>query len=111
MTSIVWVTQSNMKKQPDGSWQPKFDLSAAKSYGIIEFVFGHGNIALMNEIARETARRKLDTFDEAEDYLLLLGDNALNGHVFRVLFEDLKVGPVRVLRFDAAAKRYDVVTV
>jgi hypothetical protein len=99
-----------MKRQDDGSWAPKFDLSNASDFGEIEFIFGHGNVALQGSSMREAALERLNDFDEELDFILPVGDPCLVGVVKGVLYE-IGVERSRWLRWDGAAKRYDVVMI
>jgi hypothetical protein len=104
--SIVWVIQSNMKKGPDGSWAPKFDLSFAGQYGELEYVFGHGSVALMGSAVAAAIKERMKIYTD-DDFLLLVGDNVLGAKVVAYLVRE-GFGP-RALRWDNLLKRYDVI--
>lgn len=107
--SRVWVVQSNMKRDPaTGAWTPKFDLTEASAFGKLEFIFGHGQAALMAPSAKAAIRERLMDFDP-DDFVLPIGDNTL---VFMVAQELNAAGfeRVKLLRWDRQQKRYDVVT-
>lgn len=108
MTTKVWAVQSNMKRNPDGSWTPKFDLTIAAQYGQIEFVFGFGQAALMGPAAALSIEERMRDYSE-EDYILPIGDNVLFGMVVAHLVRNGH--SPRVLRWDRQAGRYDVINI
>lgn len=109
MNSTVWAVQANMRRNGDGSWSPRFDLSCAAQFGSLEFVFGHGQVALLGSAAGQSAAERLRDFDPENDYVLPVGDTVLVGIVFAEL---ARAGHrIRALRWDQNSRRYDVVTV
>lgn len=102
----VWAVQSNMKRGGDGSWAPKFDLSLAGQYGKVEYVFGHGPVALMGPAVHSAIKERLKEYSD-EDYLLFIGDNVLGNMVTAFL---VRQGfKPKALRWDNVIKRYDVI--
>jgi hypothetical protein len=109
MSKVLGV-QSNMRRNEDKSWTPRFDLTPASKFGEISFIFGHGNHQFMGNDLHEIAAERLEGFDPEQDYILPVGDTSLVAVVFRVI-EEMGMGPVRVLHWDGNKKAYDVIMV
>jgi hypothetical protein len=104
----VWAVQANMKRNHDGSWTPKFDLTPAAQFGKVEFVFGFGQAALMGPAAQASIEERLKEYSD-DDFILPVGDNVLFGMVIAHLVRN-GYAP-RALRWDRHANRYDVITI
>lgn len=108
MTRTVWAVQSNLKRGLDGSWAPKFDLSQAGEFGNVEFIFGHGQAALMGGAPFAAIQERLRDYEDG-DYVLPIGDPVLWGMVCAYLVR--RGFEIQALRWDGQTRRYDVVTI
>lgn len=106
--SKVWAVQSNMKRNSDKSWTPKFDLTPAAQFGQIEFVFGFGQAALMGSAAQQSIEERMKEYTD-QDYVLPIGDNVLGMMITAHLVRNGH--SPRVLRWDRHTQRYDVINI
>lgn len=106
--SKVFVTQQNLVRNEDGSWRPRFDLSPATVHGELVFLFGAGQIALMQEGVCDAIEERLDElqYNPDEDFLLATGDMVIGAFAYHQM---MLRGGCKMLRWDAKYRRYNVI--
>ncbi len=108
----VFVTQANMVRDTaTGGWIPKFDISPAQAYGSIVYIFGAGQMGVMDdEVETEAINERLAElkFNPATDYLLNTGDMGLGIRASHCMRDR---GGCRYLKWDNKFRKYHVCSI
>ena len=108
----VFVVHEPLKKVQDDSqegfhWERTRDLTPAREYGDLVYVFPAGHLSYDQDYLERTAREKLRTFTEA-DYLLMSGDTLAMAQTAIVAAQMISddVRDLQLLIWDGKRKRY-----
>lgn len=75
---VIYITQLPSRRNPEsGAYVPTVDVTPAKLFGDLRFIFPPGMNVQDMRAAAETMKVALRDFDPASDYLLPMGDPAL----------------------------------
>ena len=86
--------------------QKDLDLSAAKPFGEIEYVFPARTNIYEIDALRKMAIDKLKDFKEEEDYFLIVGNRVLNIILFFILIDKYCIDKLKVLIYQSMTKTY-----
>ena len=107
----VFVLQENLVRDGNGAWSPKFDLTNARRYGELAFIFSFGQSGLVPDAATFAAERLVaEDFEPGEDYVLLTGDMHLGIALSTALQHLFDRPTVRFLRYDKRDDDYHVIS-
>ena len=108
----VFVVHEPLKKVLDDSaegfhWERTRDLTPAREYGDLIYVFPAGHLSYDQDYLNNTAREKLATFTD-QDYLLMSGDTLAMAQTAIVASQclDESVRDLKLLIWDGKRKRY-----
>lgn len=100
---MVYVTQIPARRQ-GAAWVPTIDLTPAREFGEVTVIIPSGlNHPDMRQL-RDLLRRALTTFKPSEDFLLPLGDPAVQAFACAILGAEF--GRFQLLRWDREQRRY-----
>ena len=100
---MVFVTQIPARRQ-GAAWVPTIDLTPAREYGELSVILPSGlNYPEMSQL-RTLLRASLTTFKPSEDFLLPLGDPAVQASACAILGAEF--GRFQLLRWDREQRRY-----
>jgi hypothetical protein len=109
MKSKIWILQQVLRRNEDGSWSPKFDLTPLKTLDgeerNIVFIFGPGQIDLMPEAVQDAIEERLDGegYDAESDFFVPTGNPVLSGPVYHAM---MRRGGCTQLSWDGRYRTY-----
>jgi len=100
----VFVTQEPMRRQPNGSWEPIYDLSPAAAYGKLEVLLDPRTSILSPGPVVFEMRKRLRNFCD-DDHILAMGDPIAIG-IASAMAADANRGRVAMLKWDRETRNY-----